>query len=265
MKCGTTSLHYYLDLHPQIHMSKRKEPDFFIAEKNWHKGVKWYELHFSNNTSINGESSTSYTKYPRVGGVPQRMYSVVPQAKLIYVVRDPIDRIISHYIHECAQGREVRTIGEALQTLEDNLYIDTSSYYLQLRQFLEFYALDRILVISAEDLRDHRLVTLRRIFGFLKVDDQFESQGFSTMLHQSFEKRKKNRFGRLLSKISVHSYKFHTPSLATSRNIFRVLSGTQIPPPIMDASLRYDLIESLKGDVRSLRSITGMSFERWCL
>jgi hypothetical protein len=73
---------------------QRKEPDFFIAEKNWHKGVKWYELHFSNNTSINGESSTSYTKYPRVGGVPQRMYSVVPQAKLIYVVRDPIDRII---------------------------------------------------------------------------------------------------------------------------------------------------------------------------
>jgi len=99
MKCATTSLHYYLNLHPQISMSEEKELDFFIHKNNWHKGIEWYKTNFTGNASVYGESSPNYTKYPFFNGVPERMHAVVPDAKLIYVVRDPIERIISHYIH----------------------------------------------------------------------------------------------------------------------------------------------------------------------
>ena len=105
-KCGTTSLHYYLNLHPQILMSREKELNFFITERNWSKGVDWYRSQFVEKAEIYGESSPNYTDYIRFGGVPERMYSVVPDARLIYILRDPIERIVSHYVHLCDMGLE---------------------------------------------------------------------------------------------------------------------------------------------------------------
>jgi len=266
MKCGTTSLHYYLDLHPQIFMSKHKELDFFIAERNWQKGISWYQSNFGNEAGIlSGESSTGYTKYPQILGVPQRMYSVLPGAKLIYVVRDPVERIISHYIHECAQGTELRTIDEALKDLENNHYVETSSYFLQLQQFLEFYPSDRILTVAAEDLRESRNLTLRKIYGFLNVDDEFHSPEFSRVLHRSIEKRRKNWLGHLFSKVTVRNYQLHVGVPASGQTFVRRITGTHIHRPILNARLRQDLIERLRGDVNSLRSFTGMEFKLWCL
>ncbi len=169
MKCGTLSLHYDPDLHPQIRMSKQKELNFFCEELNWPKGVAWYESQFSDNVVINAESCTEYTKFPRFRGVPQRMHSVIPGARLIFLVRDPVERIVSHYVHEYAQGRENRPIDKALETLEGNHYVDTSRYYLQLCQFLEFYPLDKVLLVKSEDLKHQRLQTLQTVFKFLAV------------------------------------------------------------------------------------------------
>lgn len=106
-KCATTSLHYYLGLHPQISMSREKELNFFIKERNWYKGIEWYKSNFTTKAMIYGESSPNYTNYPFFMGVPERMCSVVPEAKLIYIVRDPIDRVISHYVHNYANSHEI--------------------------------------------------------------------------------------------------------------------------------------------------------------
>ncbi len=246
-------------------MSKRKELDFFIADRQWDKGVSWYKSQFSDDVAVNGESSTGYTKYPLVRDVPKRMHSVLPTARLIYLVRDPVDRIISHYIHDYAQGRENRPIGDALNLLENNQYLDLSKYYSQLRQYLEFYTLDRILVVMTEDLRDHRFSTLRRIFRFLTVDDDFRSDEFCRLLNQSAEKRRKNKLGHLVSKISVNHYKLHVASSATSRNLVRVVCGHKFERPVVDARLRHKLVEALQSDVTSLRNLTGLDFESWCL
>lgn len=92
MKCGTSSLHYYLSLHPQISMSEPKELSFFA--ENWPRGRDWYEAHFPEDLPIRGESSPNYMKHPAFPGVPERMVSLVPDAKLVYLVRDPIARIV---------------------------------------------------------------------------------------------------------------------------------------------------------------------------
>ena len=97
-KCGTTSLHEYLDLHPEVAMSREKELDFFVEEKHWGRGVEWYAAQFED-APVRGESSPSYTAYPRYRGVPERIRRVVPDAKLVYLVRDPVERIVSHFVH----------------------------------------------------------------------------------------------------------------------------------------------------------------------
>ncbi len=74
-KCATTSLHYYLGLHPQISMSRNKELGFFVSELNWPKGIEWYKSNFTGKARIYGESSTHYASYPFFSGVPEKMYS----------------------------------------------------------------------------------------------------------------------------------------------------------------------------------------------
>jgi hypothetical protein len=104
-------------------MSSTKELDFFVLEKNWSKGIKWYESNFTSTdeTKILGESSPNYTKCHVFGGVPKRMYSVLPEARLIYILRDPIERIVSHYMHSYHRRRENRNISEALTDLKHSL------------------------------------------------------------------------------------------------------------------------------------------------
>ncbi len=115
-KCGTTSLHYYLSLHPQICMSREKELNFFIDTLNWDKGIHWYKNNFDASFQIRGETSPRYTQYPFLQGVPERMFAVVPDAKIIYILRDPIDRIISEYVEHCASGTENATLESVINS-----------------------------------------------------------------------------------------------------------------------------------------------------
>src|SRR3954453_13232385 len=71
-KCGTSGLHYYLGLHPEISMSRPKELNFFIEERNFSRGVDWYRRHFGPAARVGGESSPKYTAYPQHEGLPER-------------------------------------------------------------------------------------------------------------------------------------------------------------------------------------------------
>src|SRR5919106_4193832 len=88
-KCGTTALHSYLSRHPEVSMSRPKELDFFVEGANWEKGVDWYRSRFDGAAKARGESSPNYTAHPMLAGVPERMAELVPDAKLIFMVRDP--------------------------------------------------------------------------------------------------------------------------------------------------------------------------------
>ena len=159
MKCGTSSLHYYLSLHPEIFMSERKELNFFIDRKNWGRGLDWYEAQFPEPLPVRGESSPGYTKYPTFEGVAERLHSVLPGAKLIYLVRDPIERIVSHYLDSYALRREDGTIEDMLADLDDNHYVNCSRYFMQLEQYLRYYPESQILIITSEELEDDRPAT----------------------------------------------------------------------------------------------------------
>jgi len=132
MKCGTTSLYHYLREHPQVFMPQLKAPEFFAEASNWHRGVDWYRRQFAGagaEVLAIGEASNVYTKYPRYMDVPARIAGHIPDARLIYVVRDPVERIRSHYRTRVAEGTESTPFDVAV--FENPIYLDYSRYAMQ--------------------------------------------------------------------------------------------------------------------------------------
>ncbi len=164
LKCGTTSLHHYLDLHPEVEMSRPKELNFFVDELNWALGPEWYASHFSGGAPVRGESSPHYTNRPRFEGVAERMRSLLADARLVYMVRDPIDRMLSHYLHNVGGGYDDRTLADAFADL-DSAYVSRSRYFFQLEPYLETFGGDRIEIVAREELKRDRPATMRRVFG----------------------------------------------------------------------------------------------------
>lgn len=199
MKAGTTSLYQYLKCHPQVFMPHTKELDFFARELNWERGFSWYRRQFlpaGSEVLAVGEASTSYTMYPTYRDVPQRIATHLPEVRLIYVVRHPIERSRSHYRHNVATGRETRPIDEAL--LKDPCYLDYSRYAFQIERYLQHFDRERLLVISSDELRDQRLRTIRKVFQFLGVDVGFVP---STLEQEFYRSDERVRYPRVVGKV----------------------------------------------------------------
>ena len=177
LKCGTTSLHHYLGLHPEIAMSRPKELNFFVSELNWELGPAWYASHFDPSSTARGESSPHYTNRPRYEGVAERIHSVAREARVVYMVRDPIDRLLSHYLHNVGGGYEHAPLAEALAD-ERSAYWQRSRYAYQLEPYLEALGGDAVAIISSEELRRDRAGTMRHVYEFLGVDPSFSSPEF---------------------------------------------------------------------------------------
>jgi hypothetical protein len=250
MKGGTSSLHHYLRQHPEVCMSRIKETDFFIEARNYAKGLDWYRSLFADHDKVCGEASPNYTKRHQHRGVPARLRQVIPDAKLIYLLRDPIDRVVSHYLHNRALGREARSLAEAVGAKScRNNYVRTSMYLYQLSPYLRRFGLERILIVTTEDLKDKRAATLKRIFEFIGVDGHLEGSDYGRLFNQ-------------------------TPVVAppeSQRNDW--LPGPPIPEqaadangrPVLDPGLKDRLVECLTPDLDQLRNATGLRFERWSL
>ena len=181
MKCGTSALHRYLSRHPQIAMSQPKELNFFFgperlpdageetwARGNWHRGLGWYAAHFSGAAPVRGESSPGYTS-PDHPEVAARLAGVVPQARLLYLVRDPVARAVSQYWHHRRDGSEFRPLDEALLDPASQ-YVARGRYHARLAPFLRHCSRVAISVVAQEDLLHDPCATLAALSRFLGVD-----------------------------------------------------------------------------------------------
>lgn len=261
MKCGTSSLYSYLRRHPQISMSAEKELDFFIEDKQWRRGAEWYASQF-DDTRIRGEASPNYTACDRFPGVPERMHTVIPEARLIYLVRDPIERVISHWVHLYSGDGEIPPIDEAIRSVT---YVGRSQYWRQLRAFLEYYPADRILVVDSDDLRYRRNEAMNRIFRFLGVDPEFRSPLYRLERHRSSLLRKKTRLGERLASTGLEGRLERLPQpwgWGAKRLVFLPLSRA-IPRPRLSDPAREWLVDQFRDDVAQLRAFTGLSLRRW--
>lgn len=170
-KSGTTSLHAYLAQHPEIFMSDPKEPGFFVPEITYYpKDEAWYLGLFeeAGEARVVGESSTHYSKLPTYRGVAERVRAFAPDARLIYLMRDPIDRAVSHYWHNARQFEEARPLGEALE--RDVQYRAYGDYAMQLAPWFERFGRDRVLTLVFEEMVADPSGTLDLVFRWLGLD-----------------------------------------------------------------------------------------------
>ena len=263
-KCGTSGLHHQLSLHPEIWMSRPKELNFFIEERNWHRGVDWYRRHFDARAKVRGESSPNYTAYPQHVGVPERMHSLLPDAKLVYVVRDPMERIAAHWVHNYAKRREKGDLNATL-THPNTSYVVRSQYHMQLQRFLAHYPLERVLVIEQEELRSAPAETLRRVFEFAGADPDFSHPHFGSERHQTARKTRASRLAVRLERLS------HTRAgRVLPKNIWLALDEKlplrrPIERPQVRAALGPEVLRVLREDGERLRELTGRELASWSI
>lgn len=269
MKAGTTSLYHYLRHHPQVFMPATKELNFFNPRRTWRRGLSWYERQFedaADDVIAIGEASTSYTKFPWVNGVPARIESVLQDVCFIYLVRDPIERMQSHYLHNLVTGQERRPIEDALH--KNPQYLNVSRYGLQIEQYMPLFSRDRLMVLDSRALRHDRVATLRRVFAFLGVEDEWVSPAIEREYLRSTDRRRKPRVVRGLRRIpQLHTIGMFVPgSIKTMKRTV----ARRLPTDELDRSkawlsdqLQQSLRRALREDVERLREYMGADFDGW--
>jgi hypothetical protein len=172
MKCATSSLHEQLAEQPGIFMSRPKEPCFFSDDEIYAQGLDWYKSLFAAAapSDLCGESSTHYTKLPTYPKTVGRLQAALPKVKLIYVMRHPVDRLVSQYVHEWTQNVIRIPIDAALDVHPE--LIAYSRYSMQLTPYLNTYGPENILPVFLERLVSHPQEEMEWICRFLGYQGQ---------------------------------------------------------------------------------------------
>ena len=198
-KSGTTSLYDFIVKHPAIAPASKKELDYFSVFYKY--GEQWYRSNFPTNLSryrfykktgqklLSGEATPNYLFYP---AIPGRMKEILPDVKLIVILRNPVDRAYSHYhynilrkkdktssFENAIESEEERCAGEREQLIKDPdfipnryhaySYLARGVYTDQLENWFKYYSREQFLILSTEDLRKNPQQTLDQVFDFLEV------------------------------------------------------------------------------------------------
>jgi hypothetical protein len=180
MKAATSSLHSELARHPDIWMTPFKEPAFFLGptesshapalSDQYRNSLQEYLSLFAGGATrqVRGESTTDYTKRPRFSGVAERIHQFEPQARFIYLLRDPVERTLSHYWWSVGHDGETREMLEAIT--EEPFYRDVSYYAWQLEPYLKQFAREQLLVQTTEAFSAQPERILKSAFAWLGVE-----------------------------------------------------------------------------------------------
>ncbi len=278
-KSGTSTLFRYLRRHPDVFDTPEKEPCFFDAAVNWNRGLDWYRSLFAGarEDELCGEASTNYTRFPQVDGVPERIKRTIPGAKLVYLVRHPVDRAYSHYVHrytkELHRGEPVRVPFEEFVE-RDPMCLDGSDYALQLERYLEHFAIDRILVLRQDALADSPGPVLDRAQRFLGLSPR-DLVGPAAHVENDtgteLARRTRERLTGPVKRIpGVDRLRRALPDAWKQRAydiLHRSPLGTRIEreltPPPLRASTRARLLERYGPSIDRLEDITGEDFSSY--
>ncbi len=287
-RCGTTSLHYYLDQHPDVCMSSIKEPNYFLFRQTptgprpcigddrrlLAKSVPdraRYERLFARDAPARGEASPLYL-YTRE--TPALVHEQAPDARLIAIVREPVERTWSHfaYVYDDLGERTTEAFAAAVERelplpyepyRTGTHFVRPSAYAEQLRRYREVFARDRLLVVGYDALIRETSATLAQICAFLGVDDSF---AFDTAVRYNPSSGEQSLVARL-DRVVRPTFPYLkralpapvTGRLARGRARLRAAQRTDAGPPL-PAELRARLDEHFAPDVAWLAHEEGITF-----
>lgn len=273
MKSGTTTLYRYLGAHPDVYMSPVKEPMHFSRPENFGAGHESYLRLFegAGDEAHVGEASTEYSKRPAREGVAGRLHDFQPRARLIYVLRDPFDRIVSQFKHLVAERSESRTLCEALRARSD--YLTNSYYAYQLRPYLERFGRDAVYVDTFERLTGSPREFCGSLYRWLGVDPGFVPPDTERRFNPSpaAVEALDERSWRARAVAALRSREVDTSRIpALIRRKLKSLVPKRTVADFESDRFREDVEEArrivrpiLAGWIDELETLTGRSFDAW--
>lgn len=283
VSAGTTSIYYYLRQHPQIYMSPVKEPRFFSydGEKESFGGPKIkspsvtdYETYCSLFRNVKdeiaiGEITPTYLYHPKS---PHSIYKYIPDAKLIAILRNPVDRAYSNFLRVTKQGREpCTTFAQALEDEPERIKQNWSStfhhkqvgfYAEQLARYYALFPKNQIKIFLYEDFCTKPTQIIKEIFEFLEVDSSFVPD---IAYKSNVNGIPKNRF--LYALISENPLRpLLIPFMPLSlRAVVSRLKNTMIEKPKLAPELRQQLIEDYREDINKLQHMLQRDLSTWLI
>lgn len=286
-KTATTSLHYYLSQHPDVCMSEPKETRYL--DNNYKDDLAGYFTFFSHYTNENAIADASPT-YAFLPFVADRIKKHFPQAKIIFCFRDPVDRAYSGWLMRCAKGNEKNSFIDALKLnieqrskinfegeeglkewLKDQAalggknqivyrtYIEGSMYAAQLKSYMQHFPENQIKIIWLDDLKKNLPGTLKEIFAFIGVDENY-----TDIKTEAINKHKKVRLKglfNLFGKDKVKGIKKYLPGFM--QELLKPILRTEIAKPEMNEVEKKFAYHVFEKDIEELERITKRSLENW--
>ena len=284
-KCGSTSLHYYLDAHPEIYMPNKKELHYFtqpnisklnqgpgdvLANKNLIKNSSTYLKLFNKikNEKIIGETSPSYINYPECFA---NIKDYLGDPKIIILLRDPIKRAHSNYLHLLREQRETNTFSQALNLEDQRREKKYSDFWYY--KFNSFYydkivkakrSFKDVLILTQEELNADTRKSLKKAYKFLNVNNEFVPKN----LHNKYNK------GGLYKKNIITNFVFKQASLKNLlKRVFnitpwmkniknKIISKYQYSPMPIAKELENKLVKVFKNDVLKVTKL-GIDTSLW--
>ena len=279
-KCGTSTLFNYLGRHPDVFVTGTKEPDFFDPGMTWDKGLDWYRGLFAEaaENQICGEASTHHARAPQVMHVPDRMIEIVPDIKLIYMMRNPVDRAHSHYVHrhtkEIYPGQPfVKTFEEFV--IDEPVCLDSGEYMMQINDFLRVFPREQFLFLLLDDVKSNPKAVLeetREFLGLSPFDFFAEGPLVANSAKEMIDHRVRMGINGPLKNIPVlgplATFLCPTPlknaiyKLAAKTPRAQKVKESFDPPPMLPET-RAELVERYREGVDALAEFLGRDLSHW--
>lgn len=274
-KSGTTSLHYFLGKHPDIFIPNvPEELHFFDIDENYDKGLDWYLTYFSpwQGEPIIAQTSPLYLYQPEV---PKRIYQFNPEAKFIFILRNPIERAYSHYWNSVRYGYESLSFEEALEQEEERIeqnsdfrrkysYIDRGRYTEQILRFLELFPRENILILLFDDLKKS-YVDIGKICGyFLEIDS---GKFIYPEQHNSVKNKAQiPRFSFLqnwISKQYERQSKQGEISIPIMVRFLEKVNLKNLKYPSMSEEVKSKLLQYFESEIVALQGLVNIDLQAW--
>jgi len=275
-KAGTTSLYHYLNEHPQVEMSSQKEPDYFSDKAIQEQGIyygknrintleKYESLFIKKEEVIYGEGSVSYLFYENVAEEIKKYNS---NAKIIVMLRNPIDRAFSHYLMDYRLGLVSDSFEDIINKKSKHKnahlfyqqYIEVSEYAKQIQRYVNVFIPDNVLLIDYEDFKKNVSGTVDVVYGFLNISTEFAADVNTKHNTFTMPKNKGIRF--------IYSFVFLRKSLAfmfpksVVKNIRNLLFKADKKPKLLKET-RSQLKQFFSNDVKVLGEILDKDYSKW--
>ena len=264
-KSGTTTLHWRLKEHPQVFIPDfPQEIHFFDDAKNFERGLRWYEGLFAGwkGQRAVGQTSPLYLYAPEV---PERIHAVLPDARFVFILRDPVDRAYAHYWHSVKKGYEGLDFAAALEAeperiargglrRRDHSYLDRGRYAGQLQRYFERFGRQRTLVLLQDELSADPSRVEAACARFLDVDPAAFPPRSVAVYNVSQLPR-----SRSLQR-AVGPWRRRLPRLAAALDRLNLRTA---PYPPLDAALRARLERLFEPEIRDLEELLGRELRGW--